>query len=247
MTPEQVKFLRQHRKTMPLLVALHILEGPTGETEIARILEISCRSARDLLDSLERLGLAVRTGRYSSFVLSQEALDLKFLDRSGKLFRSSIINNDSDSCLNSSPESIKTIKTLTREDHTARGGSGKKVRFGGYRDKTGENDVDSSGEARRTVDWEGIPADLVQAFREARLLPNHRTRELAKQEHITPTYVRAHYQELVERGLGDQTGILICTLEANMPMPEVNESGHLKGCECEDCQCSGEYRGWVSS
>jgi uncharacterized Zn ribbon protein/biotin operon repressor len=266
MRPEQLNIIRQIRKTIMILVAMYILGKPTGETEIGRVLDISGKSAREQLDSLERLGYVVRNGRKTGFTLTEEALCLGIFDHSGKLyrndsgkvFRNPIIINDSDNNLNciksnnlKNSDSITIIKDLTREDHNAQVRYGKKFHSCQVVDKTVDNPVDNSVdnfEKSSSHDtWEGIPHDLVEAFRKARLLPNQRIHRLAQQKHITPTYVRAHYQDLVKRGRGDQTGLLVKILEANTPMPEVNELGHLLGCECQECQSSGEYRGWESS
>jgi uncharacterized Zn ribbon protein len=269
MTPEQIKIVRQLRKTNIVLIVMFILGKPTGETEIGRILEISNKTAREQLDSLEKLGYVVRTGRFARFEITAAALQLGLLDPSGKLypktgknypttgevFPSSIIINDSDNNLIKDSDSITIIKDLTPEDHNAQVRYGKKFHtcqvvpknVPNPVDNPVDNSVDNFEKSSSHDTWEGIPHDLVEAFRKARLLPNQRIHRLAQQKHITPTYVRAHYQDLVKRGRGDQTGLLVKILEANTPMPEVNELGHLLGCECQECQSSGEYRGWESS
>jgi hypothetical protein len=241
MTPEQLTIIRQIRKTSIVLIVMFNLCRPTGETEIGRILELSSKSARDKLDSLERLGLVVRRGRFASFELTPNAFELGLCDPSGKIYRSSgniyrspIIINELNNDLNNS-DSIKTIKTLTREDHNARNGSGKNFPSSQAVDKPVDNPVDKSGITFKPDPWDGIPQDLAKAFREARLLPNQLIRNLAQQEHITPEYVRAHYQDLVERGRGGQTGLLVKILEAGTPAPETNSQGHAKNCTCHKC------------
>jgi DNA-binding IclR family transcriptional regulator len=79
LTPELIRYLRSIRKTAILLILLHILDRPTGETEVARILDISVRSAREMLYSLEQLGLVARTARLNGYHLTPEALQLILL------------------------------------------------------------------------------------------------------------------------------------------------------------------------
>jgi DNA-binding IclR family transcriptional regulator len=89
MTPEQLKIARCIRKTCIVLIVMYILGRPTGETEISRILKISSKSARELLDSLERVELVVRTGCCASFELTKDALELGLFDDTGRIYRSS--------------------------------------------------------------------------------------------------------------------------------------------------------------
>jgi hypothetical protein len=266
MTPEQLKIVRCIRKTCIVMIVMYILGRPTGETEISRILEISSKSARELLDSLERVELVVRTGRCASFELTQKALELGLFDDTGTIYRSSgeiyrttgniyrkslIIINDSDNDLKDSlnSESLTTKRSLTREDHYARDRSGKF--FPSRRvvpktvDKPVDNSVDKSENPSQPFNWDGIPPDLARALREAGLLPNQRVRALAQLEHLTPEYVRAHRQHLVARGKGSHTGLLVKILEGAAPMPEPAQ--HALTCECEECIRPGYYRGWEAS
>jgi DNA-binding IscR family transcriptional regulator len=262
MTQEQLKILRQIRKTMIVLIAMTTLGKPTGETELSRILEVSNKLARAQLDSLEKLGLVVRRGRYASFELTGDALELGLLDPSGKLYPTTgkiflttgevfptpinIINDSVKDLNRDSPESIKTIKTLTRANHYARGARGKIFPSFKVVDKPVDKPVDNFKTS--SIDkWEGIPPDLAQAFREVKLMPNDRTRALAQEAHITPDYVRAIYRQLAERGMGSQTGLLVVQLEANMPAPNLMDIGHIRDCTCAECSGPDTYKGWTSS
>jgi hypothetical protein len=266
MTPEQLAIVRQIRKTCIVLIVMYILGKPSGETEIGRILEVSSKTARDKLDSLERLELVVRRGRFASFELTPNAFELGLCDPSGKIYRSSgniyrttgniyrksiIIINDSDNDLKDSlnSESITTKRSLTREDHYARDRSGKFFPSRRVVDKTVDkpvdNAVDKSENPSQPLNWDGIRPDLARAFREAGLLPNQRVRALAQLEHLTPEYVRAHRQHLVARGKGSHTGLLVKILEGAAPMPEPAQ--HALTCECEECIRPGYYRGWEAS
>jgi hypothetical protein len=249
-------FIRSIHKCASTLILLHYLDEPTGETEVARILGISVSNARVLLASLELLGLVVRTGRYNGYQLSREARSLGLINPTDEIFRyPSIIIND----LNNESESQKILKKegegLRAKNINKWGATAKKSRFERRAERSGESEDEDQpepkgrkGQKSEPLTWKGIPKDLAEAFREARLVPNDRIRALAKKKHITPAYVRAQYLDLVERGHGTQTGFLVHALESNLPARELNENGHLKDCRCHDCDTiGGGYRGWVTN
>jgi hypothetical protein len=201
MTPEQLKIVRCIRKTCIVLIVMYILGRPSGETEISRILEISSKSVRDLLDSLERVELVIRTGRCTSFQLTQAALELGLFDDTGRIYRTSgenyrtigniyrksiIIINDSDNGLKDSlnSESKTTTRSLTPEDHYARDRSGKFFPSRRVVDKTVDNSVDNFSKSSREDSWGQDPGGPVASLGVG-LLPNKWMRRLAEKEHIT--------------------------------------------------------------
>jgi biotin operon repressor len=87
LTHEQIKFLRATKNSIVTLLLLHLLDRPTGETELACFLGCSTRTARQQLASLEKLGFAFRLSRYSGYTLTDYARHLKLFDPSGRLFQ----------------------------------------------------------------------------------------------------------------------------------------------------------------
>jgi len=57
---------------------------------------------------------------------------------------------------------------------------------------------------------------------------------LASLGHVTPDYVKAHTLLAKEQGL--LTGLLITRIRCGDPAPALNEIGHLRKCECEQCR-----------
>jgi DNA-binding IclR family transcriptional regulator len=82
LTPELIRYLRSLRKTAVVLLLLHFLDRPTGETEVARILDLSVRSSREMLHSLEHLGLVSRSARLNGYCLTESARALSLLPTS---------------------------------------------------------------------------------------------------------------------------------------------------------------------
>jgi DNA-binding transcriptional ArsR family regulator len=90
-----------------------------------------------------------------------------------------------------------------------------------------------------------LDPELRRAYAEAGLLLTPRTRQLATLPHVTPEYVRLHKRALAERGEAHKTGLLVRILEDGLPVPQVQQGGHLSGCTCPDCSRRA-YADWES-
>jgi Mn-dependent DtxR family transcriptional regulator len=80
LTYEQVIFIRTTKNTMGTLLLLHILDRPAPASEVARILGVCHRTAREQLHSLVQLGLVNRLSYHSGYTLTDYARRLRIFD-----------------------------------------------------------------------------------------------------------------------------------------------------------------------
>jgi hypothetical protein len=223
LTSEQVLFLRSIKKTAVVLLVMGWLDQPVTAAQLSEILEISNNAARAYLRGLVRLGLVRHQPRDCSYALVSTAGELffylddrKICDPSSSIKR--LINLDSE-------PSETEESTGGRKKPACRKGSRK--------------------EAPEEAAPEAVDPQLAKALAKAGVMLTARTRKLASLPHVTAEYVRRHHQALEERGHGRSTGLLIRILEDGLPLPEVQEGGHLEGCRCADCQRRA-YASWES-
>lgn len=84
-----------------------------------------------------------------------------------------------------------------------------------------------------------IAPELLEALGEVGIALNWRTRRFLP--FVTAQDVRAEYRKLIQRGKGDQTGILVTMLEAYAENP-MKKRNHPIGCACEWCR--KKYNEW---
>jgi DNA-binding MarR family transcriptional regulator len=80
LTYEQVLFMRATKNTIGTLLLPHILDHPAQASEVARLLGVSHRTAREQLQSLEQLGLVIRLSCRSGYTLTDYARQLQIFD-----------------------------------------------------------------------------------------------------------------------------------------------------------------------
>jgi DNA-binding CsgD family transcriptional regulator len=196
-----IQMLRTIKKTAVLLLLLARVDTPLGESGIAAILDISRATVRGQLKSLSALGLVVRVSLHNGFLLSELGRELfgvervKFCPIPTTVVDLNLLNSlKSDSEVNK----LKQDKNCPVE--------------------TGPLPPDEA-----PTDEPPIAPEIVAALRSSGIMMNQRTRALARMEHISPEYIRAHHKNLyLQKGLVS-TGLLVSILESAQPMPDNGE------------------------
>lgn len=80
LTHEQIQFFRATKNTIGTLLLLHILDHPAPASEVACLLGLSSRTAREHLHSLEQLGLVIRPSHHSGYTLTDYARQLQIFN-----------------------------------------------------------------------------------------------------------------------------------------------------------------------
>jgi DNA-binding IclR family transcriptional regulator len=80
LTYEKILIIRAAKNTIGVLMLLHILDHPASASEIACLLGLSRRTAREHLHSLEQLGLVIRLSQNSGYTLTDHARQLQIFD-----------------------------------------------------------------------------------------------------------------------------------------------------------------------
>jgi DNA-binding MarR family transcriptional regulator len=71
---------------------------------------------------------------------------------------------------------------------------------------------------------EPVDPQIAEALRSAGIMLNARTRLLARMEHITPEYIRAHHRHLYVTRKMRSPGLLVSILESAQPLPDTGET-----------------------
>ncbi|RPI32293.1 MAG: hypothetical protein EHM70_09300 [Chloroflexota bacterium] len=215
LTHYQIQLLRSLKKTAVILLLMAWIGRPTGETEIASILEIGICTARRYLVWLERAGFIRRDRFHAGFQLANEGFRL--------------LSNGVSSDSHDEPAQFERVPAIIINDISL----------------NQESEVESTtiiapppAQIERVLsngspkpEKEPVPEidpELAAAFKAAGIVLNTRTRRLAQMSHVTPEYVRAHYDELKSRRKGDITGLLIVTLESGLPAPEPEPDPNMR-------------------
>jgi DNA-binding CsgD family transcriptional regulator len=194
--PADVQMLRTIKKTAVLLLLLARVDRPLGESGIAAILDISRATVRGQLKSLSALGLVVRGSLHNGFLLSDLGRELFGLER---VKFCPIPTTAVDLNLLNSLKSESEVNKLRKD-----------------------NNCPIEPEPP-TPHEEPIAPEIVAALRSSGIMMNKRTRALARMEHISPEYIRAHHKNLyLQKGLVS-TGLLVSILESAQPMPDCGE------------------------
>jgi biotin operon repressor len=213
----EVCAFRLLKKSALTFLLLLRLDRPTGETEVASLLDIDRQTAHNHLDSLASIGLLTRSRRREGYVLTRAGRQLLMPEAepddpsAGDMeefppYPAIIINT----VKHDIEDSLKTII---------------------------EPDPEEIPPEASEATW--------SALRRAGIARNPRTEKLARLPHITPELIAAHQLALQRNGKSGHTGLLISLLESGAHPPPLNENRHSEGCSCPDCvrlallECSG--------
>ena len=189
-TPQETRVLRLLKRTAIVLLLLLRLDKPTGETEIARTLEIDNETARTYLRSLADIGLIARANYHHGWILTcagrqmvlgQPAENPRLLAESASLLPST-----------ASLSSIGSLKAVVAEE-------------------------EALAENPRVSSEERIQQNR-QAFRDNGVGWNNCVKSICEMEHVTPDLINAHADRL-RKEKRFSTGILITAVKENDPAP----------------------------
>ncbi|MGE5223315.1 MAG: MarR family transcriptional regulator [Omnitrophica WOR_2 bacterium] len=257
--PPAIQLLHLIKKTAVVLMLLFHLGRPSGETEIASLLAMDISTTRRALRSLEQAGFVIRSQIRNGYSLTEfsrqlfpvetaqnarfsggTAQNARFAPASVINFKS--LNPDQDQTVIESQTaqnarlSIETEQNARLNEETEQN-----ARFS---PEVGDppSQPDNEGPPVPAAPVEKLPLPPAAVLAElvaSGITLNKRTRSMAALPHITPEYIRAHRQQLKAQGKAGKTGLLITVLESGIPAPELNPTGHLKGCDCPECAPPG--------
>lgn len=216
MEDRTVQLLRSIRKTAVVVLVMLQLDRPTGEVEIAEILDINQETARRYLKSLCRVGLATRTGRFQGYTLTGLGSQLVLPMETPVLERGK-------SALERGKTALDAPITTTVKDSI---------------NKSESEVVESesaNAENPRSLSTGAVDNPVWKELKAAGIGHNKRTEKLAKMEHVTPQYVKAWAAQMRQDNKADQTGLLITILEGGQEAPPTYPNGHLQTCGCPEC------------
>jgi predicted DNA-binding transcriptional regulator len=194
LSPSHIRTFRLLKHTAIVYLLLLYLDQPTGESEVARILEIDRKTARKHLLSLTYLGLVTRLKRQSGYILTgagrqmilgESPTEEPNIKKMGRFSPFSIVN---------------TVNVVNDEELKEKEINHHVGKFSPVEDDPKKDPI-----------WDALNA--------AGISRNRRTARLAKLPHITPEYITAHHQALKESGKGNSTGLLITILESGKSPP----------------------------
>ena len=240
--------LRSIRKTAIVVLLLLALNRPTGELEIASILDLDRKTVRSHLRSLSQLGIVTRVDYKNGYLLTQGGLQMALTQRLGKFSPDApVVVNDSymhpltkNSQLEDEDSATTTIVEMGENSPDAHMAEWDDDAVGEeLSDDPGENgDKDPPPAPRSAAEEVARRKAVCEALLKAGIVINRRTRKLLDMPHITPSYISGHYERLKKNNQGNKTGLLITILETRAPLLE-ELIAHPKTCNC--AQCRREY------
>jgi hypothetical protein len=189
-----IQLFRSLKKSAIVLLLMKWAGRPLGEAEAAAILDSSRTTVRAQLNSLCTLGYARRERYRDGFVLTEQGYSL-FSGEEGKF------------CPLPTTADLHLLKSKKDSEEIAPG-TLKNLPFENEPHQTRPEPVDPQIEA---------------ALRSAGIMLNARTRLLARMEHITPEYIRAHHRHLYVTRKTRSPGLLVSILESGQPLPDTGE------------------------
>jgi len=230
--------LAQVSRQAVMIVLLMYLGYLPSAVQLEQVLGIERRTIRAHLTYLEQCGLIRRVGLSWGYALALP------LSAENKLLLSLFIPNRAvlaqvwDKNVPSSPLITTTADSTSRY----RGESAVVAQNGEKVPQLGQNipilrqkmpKYISAGYLNKPP--AGCSPELWQALNQAHIGGKKR-RSLAQRADLTPQQVRL-WEQYLRKTKGEKytPGLLIYVLEAGDPPPEINENGHLLGCECKEC------------
>lgn len=225
MRTDEIELFRKLKRTAIVVLLMIRLDHPTGEQEIAEVLEINQETARGYLRELSGMGVVAKIKRYNGYILTELGRQMVLpIGEPASLFESGSAENPRLSAENPRSNTPIIINTysINREEviNNKRAGSA-------------ENPRSNNGSA------ENPRSPNMDALRDVGIYANDRTRRLAEQDWITPEYIRAHALKLNKP---DAPALLLTILESGAPAPELTGAGHLAGCKCAACEAEKWHR-----
>jgi hypothetical protein len=190
-----IQLFRSLKKSAIVILLMKWAGRPLGEAEVAAILDSSRTTVRAQLNSLCALGYARRERYRDGFVLTEQGQSL-FDGAVGKI------------CPLSATADIPLLKSK-RDSEAIAVGTDKNV---------------SLASAQPNAPQEPVDPQIEAALRSAGIMLNARTRLLARMEHITPEYIRAHHRHLYVTRKMRSPGLLVSILESAQPLPDTGET-----------------------
>ena len=190
-TPDETRIFRLLKRTAIVLMLLLRLDKPTGETEIARTLEIDNETARTYLRSLADIGLIARANYHHGWILTcagrqmilgEPAENPRLLADSASLLPSAV-----------SYSSISSLKAVVAEEEA------------------------QLAEFPRVGSEERIQQNR-QAFRDNGVGWNNYVKSICDMEHVTPDLINTHADRL-HKEKRFSSGILITAVREDDPTP----------------------------
>jgi hypothetical protein len=192
---ELIQLLRSLKKSAIIILLMKWAGRPLGEADVATILDSSRATVRAQLSSLCAMGYAKRVRFHNGFVLTEEGQNL-FGAEMAKF------------CPLPTTADLSLLKPKMDSEVTGTG--------------TSKNTpVDSK---RQHAPPEPVDPQIEAALRSAGIMLNARTRQLARMQHITPEYIRAHQRHLYVTRNTRSPGLLVSILESAQPLPDTGES-----------------------
>lgn len=192
MTPAEINLFRSLKKSAIVLLLMFRLDKPIGATEISDILEIDIRTSRRYLRSLSRLGYVARIHFHDGYILTNGGR---------QLILPAAVHELEPGKMSQVGLTTTTINLTSLIDSVV---------------------VEESKPGKISqVDEEPLDPEILEAFDEVGIGLNKRSEALARQEHVTPEYIRAHAAALRKRKQrGYHIGLLITIMESGQPPPE---------------------------
>jgi len=196
-TPEETSVFRLLKRTAIVLLLLLRLDAPTGETEIARILEIDQETARHYLRSLAGIGLIARAFYHHGYILTGHGkqMILGQSDLIGPPAENPRPLADSASQLPAAA-SLSSIRSLKAE----------------------EEEEGQPAENPRV----GIE-ERIQAFRDNGVGWNNYVQEVCLMDHVTPDLINSQAKRLLQENRFSP-GLLLMVVKCNDPIPQPKRS-----------------------
>jgi len=189
-----IQLLRSLKKSAIIVLLMKWAGRPLGEAEVAATLDSSRTTVRTQLNSLCAMGYANRVRFHGGFVLTEQGQNL-FGDEVAKFCP---LPTTTDLFLLKSKMDSEVIGTGTSKNFP----------------------VESE---RQHAPPEPVDPQIEAALRSAGIMLNARTRLLARMEHITPEYIRAHQRNLYVTRNTRSPGLLVSILESAQPLPDTGE------------------------
>ena len=225
---QDILIYRSIKKSAIVLILLQHLSRPASARELSAMLDLSPKTIKERLTSLQALGLIRATAEGSAFTLTENAIRLLYANfKGGKNFPSS--------------SGVKSLKRDSRGINLILQDKAGENSTGGKRRKEDDHSAASQGEGGGAARADPIE-EVIQALKKAGIR-NPMRNKLARIPHLTVKHI-TRYEEQLKREAGERytPGLLIYTLQRvqpNDPPPP---------CTCGVCsECLARYHKYAAS
>lgn len=195
------------------LFALMFANQPVGNGWLARVTGYSSKPVADALRYLLEMGLVTTNGRFESWQLNSQAIQLPLMN---------LVSAENSSWKNSNSNPTTATTAIEGEINQSVAAA--------VESKTSRNFSDSTlnVESKKNPNF----SDSLELLHAANVGEPSAT-TLADLPHVTPYYLAAHILKAKEDDI--KTGLLIHRIRAKDPAPNLNRRYHLLGCGCFYC------------